>query len=50
MLKVKGIVLLTFGLNGGGVKMYWSGFNKEVNLNMLKQIGFKKIWSKSIEK
>lgn len=60
MLKVKGVVLFTFGLNddpesyeedffGGGVKMYWSGFNKVVNLRMLKQVGFKKIWSKTIK-
>jgi SAM-dependent methyltransferase len=60
MLKEKGVVLLTFSLIddpesyvedffGNGAKMYWSGFNKDVNLKMLKQIGFKKIWSKSIK-
>ncbi|MBY9006407.1 MAG: class I SAM-dependent methyltransferase [Candidatus Lokiarchaeota archaeon] len=59
MLKTKGVVLLTFHLIddpesyienffGGGVKMYWSGFNKKINLRMLKQIGFKIIWSKSV--
>ena len=60
MLKVKGVVLLTFHLIndpesyaedffGEGVKMYWSGFNKKANLKMLKQIGFKIIWSKSVK-
>jgi SAM-dependent methyltransferase len=60
MLKVKGVVLFTFGLIdnpgsyaedffGGGIKMYWSGFNKNTNLKMLTQIGFKIIWSKSIK-
>lgn len=60
MLKVKGVVLLTFHLINdpesytedffdGGVKMYWSGFNKNTNLKMLKEIGFKIIWSKSVK-
>lgn len=59
MLKFNGVVLLTFHLIndpvsyaedffGGGVKMFWSGFNKNTNLKMLKQIGFKIIWSKSV--
>lgn len=60
MLKVKGVVLLVFHLINdpesyaedffdGGVKMYWSGFNKNTNLKMLKEIGFKIIWSKSVK-
>lgn len=60
MLKVKGVVLLVFHLINdpesytedffdGGVKMYWSGFNKITNLKMLKEIGFKIIWSKSVK-
>lgn len=46
ILKVDGVVLLTFHLTddpksyrldffGGGVKMYWSGFEEKVNLSML---------------
>lgn len=60
MLKVKGVVLLVFHLINdpesyaedffdGGVKMYWSGFNKKTNLKTLKEIGFKIIWSKSVK-
>ena len=60
MLKIKGVVLLTFHLNddpesyaedffGRGVKMYWSGYSKSTNLKMLIQIGFKIIWSKSVK-
>ena len=60
MLKVKGVVLLTFDLFDDPesynpdffnkrVMMYWSGFEKKVNLSMLKKIGFKIIWSKSIK-
>jgi len=60
ILKVNGVVLLTFHLTddpesyrpdffGGGVKMYWSGFGEKANLNMVKKIGFKIIWSKSVK-
>ena len=60
MLKMNGVVLLVFHINDDpesyeedfffrGVKMYWSGFDKKTNLNMLKQIGFKIIWSKSVK-
>ena len=60
ILKVKGVVLLTFHLIddpesyrhdffGGGVKMYWSGFEEKANLSMLKNFGFKIIWSKPIK-
>ncbi|MFX1297515.1 MAG: class I SAM-dependent methyltransferase [Promethearchaeota archaeon] len=60
MLKVKGVILITFHLHNEpelfaedffdiGVQMYWSGFNKSTNLRMLKQIGFKIIWSKSVK-
>jgi len=60
MLKFNGVVLLIFQLNADpesyennffhkGVKMYWSGFDKNENLNMLKNAGFKIIWAKSIQ-
>ncbi|MHA1931020.1 MAG: class I SAM-dependent methyltransferase [Promethearchaeota archaeon] len=60
MLKMNGVVLLIFHINDDpesyennflskGVKMYWSGFDKKTNLNMLKQIGFRIIWSKSVK-
>ena len=60
MLKFNGAVLLVFQANDDpefyednfffrGVKMYWSGFDKKTNLNMLKQIGFRIIWSKSVK-
>ena len=60
MLKFNGAVLLIFQSNNDpesyeenffdrGVRMYWSGFDKNANLSMLKDIGFKIIWSKSIK-
>jgi SAM-dependent methyltransferase len=60
MLKFNGVVLLVFQANddpesyetnffSGGVMMYWSGFDKETNLNMLKKVGFKIIWSRSVK-
>ena len=60
MLKINGVILLTFHINddlesyeenffGRGVRMYWSGFDKNANLRMLKQIGFKIIISKSVK-
>ncbi len=60
MLKFNGAVLLIFQSNNDpesyeenffdrGVRMYWSGFDKNANLSMLKDIGFKIIWSKSVK-
>lgn len=60
MLKIKGVVILVFHISDDpescakdffdrGVKMYWSGFDKKTNLIMLKNIGFKIIWSKSVK-
>jgi ubiquinone/menaquinone biosynthesis C-methylase UbiE len=60
MLKFNGAVLLIFQSNNDpesyeenffdrGVRMYWSGFDKNTNLGMLKDIGFKIIWSKSVK-
>jgi len=60
MLKFNGAVLLIFQSNNDpesyeenffdrGVRMYWSGFDKNTNLSMLKDIGFKIIWSKSVK-
>ena len=60
MLNFKGVVLLVFHINDDpesyennffsrGVKMYWSGFDKNANLIMLKNIGFKIICSKSVK-
>jgi ubiquinone/menaquinone biosynthesis C-methylase UbiE len=59
MLKKGGIVLLTFqstdvlesyneNFFGTKTKMFWSGFDKATNLKMLKNIGFKIIWSKLV--
>ncbi len=60
MLKFNGFVLLIFHTNNDpesyaenffdrGVRMYWSGFDKNTNFSMLKDIGFKIIWSKSVK-
>jgi len=60
MLKFNGVVLLVFQANDDpesyekdffyrGVMMYWSGFDKKTSLSMLKNVGFKIIWSKSIK-
>ena len=60
MLKVKGVILITFHINDDpesyekdffdeGAMMYWSGFDKKTNLNLLQKIGFKIIWSKSVK-
>jgi SAM-dependent methyltransferase len=60
ILKNTGVVLLNFHLNddaesyeenflGSGSQMYWSGFDRETNLKMLKQVGFKIIWAKSVK-
>ncbi|MBD3189356.1 MAG: methyltransferase domain-containing protein [Candidatus Heimdallarchaeota archaeon] len=57
MLKSGGIILINFGLldNPGtvvddyfGVKMYWSSYDVETNLQMMKDVGFDIIWSKQI--
>jgi hypothetical protein len=31
-----------------GSRMYWSGFNVETNLKLLKEAGFEIIWSKLV--
>ncbi|MFX1573749.1 MAG: class I SAM-dependent methyltransferase [Promethearchaeota archaeon] len=60
MLKIHGVCLLTFHINndpesyaedffGSGSLMYWSGFDKDFNIKMLRNIGFKIIWSKLIK-
>ena len=60
MLKFNGVVLLTFHINDDpesyekdffdeGTMMYWSGFDKKTNLNLLQKIVFKIIWSKLIQ-
>lgn len=60
MLKINGIVLLTFqgsddpesyNLNflDTGIKMFWSGFDKEANLRIVQDIGFNIIWSKLVQ-
>jgi ubiquinone/menaquinone biosynthesis C-methylase UbiE len=60
MLKMNGIVLLTFhyiddpesyngDFFGTGSKMFWSGFNKETNLKIVQDVGFKIIWSKLVQ-
>jgi len=60
MLKINGVILLTFHINDDpesyekdffdeGTMMYWSGFDKKTNLNLLQKIGFKIIWSKSVK-
>ncbi|MHA2035171.1 MAG: class I SAM-dependent methyltransferase [Promethearchaeota archaeon] len=60
ILNLKGVALLTFHLNDDpgfyiknffdtGEGMYWSGFNKKANLNMVKKVGFKIIWAKSVK-
>ncbi|MHA1916524.1 MAG: class I SAM-dependent methyltransferase [Promethearchaeota archaeon] len=60
ILKNKGIVLLTFQSTddpesydkdffGTGAKMFWSGFDKDTNLKMIQNAGFKIIWSKLVQ-
>ena len=60
MLKTNGLVLLTFNLEdepanynenflNNNIKMYWSNFDKDYNLDMVKKIGFKIIWYKSVK-
>ena len=60
ILKKHGVALLTFSSTdapesyaedffGSGVKMYWSGFDKNTNLNMLRKVGFKIIWSNLVK-
>ncbi len=56
-LKSDGFLLISVGLgdtkegveeNWLGAKMYWSHFNKETNLKLIKKIGFEIIWSRVI--
>jgi len=60
ILKKHGVALLTFhsaddpesyaeDFFSSGVKMYWSGFDKNTNLNMLRKVGFKIIWSNLVK-
>ncbi len=60
MLKIHGVSLLTFHSNddpesyaedffGCEIPMYWSGFDKDFNIKMLRNIGLKIIWSKLIK-
>ena len=58
MLKPKGVSMFSLHStdNPGsieddffGVKMFWSGFDKETYLKMLKEIGFEIIWSKLVD-
>jgi len=60
MLKIHGVCLLNFQSNddpesyaedffGCGILMYWSGFDKDFNIKMLRNIGFKIIWFKLIK-
>ncbi|MHA2397262.1 MAG: class I SAM-dependent methyltransferase [Promethearchaeota archaeon] len=60
MLKKEGILLSSFHKNddpasyhgdffGTGAKMFWSGFDKETNLHMVQDVGFKIIWSKLVQ-
>ncbi|MFX1290096.1 MAG: class I SAM-dependent methyltransferase [Promethearchaeota archaeon] len=60
MLKTKGIILIIFenfdnpesyngDFFGTGSKMFWSGFDKETNIKMVQEVGFKIIWSKLVQ-
>jgi len=58
MLKTGGVALLCLGAenivddlddNYLGVQMYWSHFDSETYINMLKEIGFIIIWSKFVK-
>ncbi|MFX1323953.1 MAG: class I SAM-dependent methyltransferase [Promethearchaeota archaeon] len=59
-LKSNGVILITFHVCddpesynrdffGTGAQMFWSGFDKETNIKMMQNIGFKIIWSKLIQ-
>lgn len=57
MLKPNGVALLSLHSSDDpesyyddffGEKMYWSGFDAETNLRILREIGFKIIWSKLV--
>ena len=60
LLKPNGLLLLCTGWGdyvgveedwlGTGKKMYWSHFDKETNLSMIRQTGFKIIWSRPSRK
>ena len=59
-LKPNGLLLICTGWGdyvgvednwlGTGIKMYWSHFGKEANLKMIKQVGFRMIWSRRSRK
>ena len=57
LLKPNGFLLISVGLidlkssidgNWFGTKMYWSHFDKETNLKLIKTSGFKIIWSRPV--
>ena len=58
LLKPNGFLLLATGWSdyvgmednwlGTGTKMFWSHFGKEANLEMIKQVGFRVLWSKAL--
>lgn len=56
MLKPAGLALLCLGANDlemdiqdyHGVRMYWSHFDAETNLNMVRECGFDILWSKVV--
>jgi hypothetical protein len=58
ILKTGGVALLCLGAdnivddlddNYHGAQMYWSHFDSETYINMLKEIGFTIIWSKFVK-
>ena len=60
MLKPNGLLLICTGWGdyvgpeddwlGTGTRMYWSHFDKETNLKMIKQTGFRIVWSRPSRK
>ena len=57
MLKPDGVVLMCLHATDDpgyinedffGAKMFWSGFDKDTNLKLLRDIGFQIIWSKIV--
>lgn len=57
LLKKQGILFISMGIedletdinnNWLGTKMYWSNFDKETNLKLVKKAGFKILWNKII--
>lgn len=58
MLKPNGVALLTFHSKDDpgsyfddffGTNMFWSGFDSEINITMVKKVGFEIIWSKFVD-